>query len=121
MILGASAFYGREIKSLNLKEDIYQKTPPLLYSTELARSTKLAYMEKGKWYDKKDEKKKYINKEDTEIRTSSSKYRSMETIPLAIDLIYGLVNIRTDGKHILCATMEEKGGDFDVKIFKAGV
>lgn len=36
-------------------------------------------------------------------------------------LIYGLVNVRTDGVHILCATMEEKGNDFDVKVFQAGV
>jgi hypothetical protein len=32
-----------------------------------------------------------------------------------------LVNIRTDGQLILCATMLEKGNDFDVKIFRAGV
>ena len=36
-------------------------------------------------------------------------------------LVYGLVNIRTDGEHVLMATMEEKGTDFDVKVFRAGV
>jgi hypothetical protein len=31
------------------------------------------------------------------------------------------VNIRTDGKSILCATKEETGNDFDIKVFKAGM
>ena len=35
--------------------------------------------------------------------------------------MFGLVNIRTDGDHILLATMEEKGTDFDVKVFRTGV
>jgi hypothetical protein len=34
------------------------------------------------------------------------------------DLVYGLVNVRTDGKEILCATLEEKGDDFDVKVLR---
>jgi hypothetical protein len=31
------------------------------------------------------------------------------------------VNVRTDGEHVLCGTMEESGKDFDVKVFQAGV
>ena len=42
-------------------------------------------------------------------------------MPIATDLVYGLVNIRTDGETILCATMEESGGEFDTKLFQAGV
>jgi hypothetical protein len=45
----------------------------------------------------------------------------LERTPFSTDLVYGLVNVRTDGVHILCATMEEQGTDFDVKVFKAGV
>jgi CRP-like cAMP-binding protein len=41
--------------------------------------------------------------------------------PVATDLVYGLVNIRTDGQYILCGTMIEKGDDFDIKVFQAGV
>jgi hypothetical protein len=29
--------------------------------------------------------------------------------------------VRTDGNHVLCATLEEKGTEFDVKVFRAGV
>ena len=123
VVLGASAFYGREIKVYDTKKKEYSTTPPLIYSTELARSTKLAYMKIGKWKDNKSGKERYIHQDDTKIKTqeSKAKYRSMERMPLASGLVYGLVNIRTDGNHILCATMEESGHDFDVKIFKAGV
>ncbi len=123
VVLGASAFYGREIKVRDIKEKKYITTPPLIYSTELARSTKLAHMKIGKWIDSKTAKERYIHQDDTRIKTqeSGARYRSMERMPLASGLVYGLVNIRTDGDHILCATMEESGNDFDVKIFKAGV
>jgi hypothetical protein len=40
--------------------------------------------------------------------------------PVMVDLVYGLVNVRTDGVNILCATMVEKNNDFDVKVFRAG-
>ena len=36
-------------------------------------------------------------------------------------LVYGLVNICTDGERVLCATLDERGNDFDVKTFQAGV
>jgi hypothetical protein len=39
---------------------------------------------------------------------------------LAVDLVYGLVNVRTDGKTILLATLEEKGSEFDIRVFQAG-
>ena len=41
--------------------------------------------------------------------------------PVATRFVYGLVNVRTDGQLIMCATMLEKGNDFDVKVFRAGV
>ena len=40
--------------------------------------------------------------------------------PVATKFVYGLVNVRTDGQLIMCATMLEKGNDFDVKVFRAG-
>jgi hypothetical protein len=42
-------------------------------------------------------------------------------VPLAVDLIYGLINVRTDGTRILCAYMKEQTQDFDVQAFRAGV
>jgi len=32
-------------------------------------------------------------------------------------IIYGLVNVRTDGEKFLCATMSEKDGDWDIETF----
>jgi hypothetical protein len=49
-----------------------------------------------------------------------AKYRPLPYTPVIVDLVYGLVNVRTDGVNILCATMVEKNNDFDVKVFRAG-
>ena len=51
----------------------------------------------------------------------TARYEPLERLPISTDLVYGLVNVRTDGKSILCATMEEKGNDFDVKVIRAAV
>jgi hypothetical protein len=49
------------------------------------------------------------------------KYHPLTEVNIATDLIYGLVNIRTDGRLILCATMKETGKSFDYYAFQAGV
>ena len=36
------------------------------------------------------------------------------------ELIYGLVNIRTDGEWILCATRSELTGGFNIEVIRAG-
>jgi hypothetical protein len=38
-----------------------------------------------------------------------------------MDLIYGLINVRTDGERIMCAYMKEQSQDFDLQVFRAGV
>jgi len=119
VVMGASAFYGREIK-----DQIYKTTkPPLIYSTELARSVKLAYPTRVQ-VEESDQaggvKKTSIAANQTNIKTKYTSYQKTERSPVSTDLIYGLVNIRTDGNEIMCATMEEKGSDFDLKVFKAG-
>ena len=48
-------------------------------------------------------------------------YRRLSWLPMATDLVYGLVNVRSDGQHILCATMKEGSSDFDLQVFQAGV
>jgi hypothetical protein len=55
------------------------------------------------------------------VRGGKPEYRRMLWTPIPTGLVYGLVNVRTDGEHILCATIEEKGSDFDTKVFRAGV
>jgi hypothetical protein len=36
-------------------------------------------------------------------------------------LVYGLVGVRADEQHILCAALDVKGADLDVRLFRAGV
>lgn len=114
LLMGASGLYGRESRSA--EDDA--PMPPLLYSTELSRAVKLAHPFKiGKFADKVP-----LNPSGYRIRTDKSQdlWWPMATTNVATDLVYGLVNVRTDGKTVLCATLEEKGNDFDVKTFHAG-
>ena len=64
---------------------------------------------------------RWFSAKTTLVKSKSTNYRTLESTPIAIDLIYGLVNVRTDGKTILCATMLESGKAFDKKLFLAGV
>jgi beta-lactamase superfamily II metal-dependent hydrolase len=112
VVMGASAFYGREIKD-QVKNMV---NPPLIYSTELSRSVKLANPTRLKI----DGSTTSIAASKAEVKSSTTSYKDLDRTPIATDLIYGLVNVRTDGKEIMCATMEEKGQDFDLKVFKAG-
>lgn len=119
LLIGASGRYGREAVGGD-----NQSFPPLVYSTELARSVKLSYASsvQVKVDDETGSTTKTVLPSKTSVLTGDSvKYRPIKYTPLATDLVYGLVNVRTDGQRILCATMEEKGNDFDIKIFKAGV
>ena len=113
VVMGASGRYGRFAKGAK-----GEKLPPLLYSTELARSVKLAYagaLKVGK--------AKPIDADEARVKAEqkAARYRSFDRTPLSTDLVYGLVNVRTDGKTILCATLEERGDDWDFKVFQAGV
>jgi hypothetical protein len=56
-----------------------------------------------------------------QVRPRNGTYRRFSSTPISTDLVYGLVNIRTDGRRILCSTLEEVGTEFDVKVLQAGV
>ena len=118
IVMGASAKYGRESKS---PQGTVQA--PLLYSTELARSVNLNYPTTVKLDPDFSGPKppRWFSAKTTLVKSKSTNYRTLESTPIAIDLIYGLVNVRTDGKTILCATMLESGKAFDKKLFLAGV
>jgi len=119
ILMGASARYGRE--SFDEENNVMA---PLLYSTELARSVKLSYAKKVKVDCDKNPNTPMKSLKPSAVKVNATSrandYRNLQYMPMSVDLIYGLVNIRTDGKEILCATMEEKGSDFDIKVFKAG-
>jgi hypothetical protein len=114
-VMGASARYGRESKSAR-----GELLPPLLYSTELARSVKLDYAASVR---NTGAAQALLKAEEAEIKakSSGSKYRLLDRTPISTALVYGLVNVRTDGENIMCATMEERGNAFDIQVFRAGV
>ena len=115
-ILGASARYGREARAAG--GDLL---PPLLYSTELARSVGLAFASHARTLA---EPKQAFDPGQLEVDFDASptgSYRRLSWLPMATDLVYGLVNVRSDGQRILCATMKEGSSDFDLQVFQAGV
>jgi len=115
IVLGASARYGREAKGTD-----GETLPPLVYSTELARSVRLdfasAVREKGVEATAME-----ANRAEIKTAKQGAKYRPLARTPISTDLIYGLINVRTDGQRILCGYMKEKGSDFDILVFRAGV
>jgi len=112
-VMGASARFGRDSKSAR-----GELLPPLIYSTELARSVKLDLAASVR---KKGSKKALLQAAETEVKPEGGAYRPLDRTPISTDLIYGLVNVRTDGDRVLCATMEEQGNQFDIQVFRAGV
>jgi hypothetical protein len=117
VLMGASARYGRESRSD--RDDVQ---PPLVYSTELARSVKLAFAKEVQVVRDPPPPEKVVPAvAGVVIEDAKPPLRSLGRTPVAADLVYGLVNVRTDGQHVLCATLEEAGTEFDVKVFRAGV
>jgi beta-lactamase superfamily II metal-dependent hydrolase len=115
-ILGASARYGRDSRDLD-----GELMPPLLYSTELARSVGLGFASRARTVA---EPHVDYKPEELEAKFDDSplgNYRRLSWLPIATDLVYGLVNVRSDGQRMLCATMKEGSSDFDLRVFEAGV
>jgi beta-lactamase superfamily II metal-dependent hydrolase len=120
LVMGAIGRFGRDSKS-----DRGITYPPLMYSTELARSVTLGHAS-GVQVRKQEGTGNHFEKvkvEDTQVTAVPwrGKFRTLKEAFLSTDLTYGLVNIRTDGRYILCATRLESGKDFDYRVFQAGV
>lgn len=115
-ILGASARYGREARGTG-----GELLPPLLYSTELARSVGLGFATRARTLAEPRQTFEPAQLEVGFDATPAGRYRRLSWTPMATDLVYGLVNVRSDGQRILCATMKEGSSDFDLQVFQAGV
>jgi beta-lactamase superfamily II metal-dependent hydrolase len=107
---------------------------PLVYSTEIARSIQLGRITKitAPEFSLSDG-----SKEDVELNAASHlamiEYEKTEAGALqpqtrdrplkgsytVAGVVYGLVNVRTDGKKILCATRDETSATFAVKTFNS--
>ena len=97
---------------------------PLVFSTELARSvslgkpTQLNACSGGSCqeYDGADLKESTITYRETKsgARYSKKGTKRIANSMIVADLIYGLVNVRTDGSKLLCATLDEKDKDWRI-------
>lgn len=99
---------------------------PLVYSTELARSALFGdvtsiTMRDDTEFDSKaltGAKVSYLVRKPGALRaTKGSRY--LRSTYVVAGLVYGLVNVRTDGDTILCATMNEGDGSWTIKTFES--
>ena len=96
---------------------------PLVYSTEISRSFKIGKMEQlkvlssGETFDNNTEIDVTYKETNAGDLRPATKTKSFWDKKIVGGIIYGLVNVRTDGKKILCATMSEKGSEWDIKTF----
>jgi hypothetical protein len=98
---------------------------PLIYSTELARSINLGRPTKVT-ITRNDETIKIeagkLNTIEVEAKVTKAGdinpttiKRQLNQTNIVAGLIYGLVNVRTDGETILCATLNEKDNTWQLK------
>ncbi|NUQ25448.1 MAG: hypothetical protein HUU34_15990 [Saprospiraceae bacterium] len=96
---------------------------PLVYSTEISRSYKIGSIKLLRLKDRNEVLEPNTAIDVTYKETNagdlkpSTKTKSFWDKKIVGGIIYGLVNVRTDGKKILCATMSEKDGAWDIKTF----
>lgn len=112
-LVGASGFYGREYTA-----DDGKSYPPLVYSTELARSTNLKFPSKIRTRENADDTNYVTHFASNSLIQAQGEdfYRKLLFVPMVSDLSYGLVSVRTDGERILIATSKEAGNNFDIDI-----
>ena len=113
-IVAASALTGHKL----IKDD--RVVTPLIYSTEIARSYKITQPEKlildengvDKTYNSSNKKAKLQFTSSGQVRT-----RDFWQTMFVSGIVYGLVNVRTDGEKILCATMSETKREWEIETF----
>jgi beta-lactamase superfamily II metal-dependent hydrolase len=105
---------------------------PLVFCTEISRSVRMAdpyeVDYKGYQLNGQDIDIKLLDKTKTEIwyerQTSpglkpSKKKKPMKAVHIIDGIVYGLVNVRTDGNTILCATLNEGKRKWEIKKFQS--
>ena len=103
---------------------------PLVYSTEIARSVSLGNPTKVSVPDGQGGKvtaqgsalkQVVVNLEETKAGDLNprKKTRSLGSTRIVAGIVYGLVNVRTDGKKILCAVMNEKDHSWQIKTIES--
>lgn len=83
---------------------------PLLYSTELSRSVRLRSDMKAYSRSKNDDDEweyKKLTSVHLKGGKSADKHLPLNNVRIADKLTYGLINVRTDGKKVMIAVLEE--------------
>lgn len=120
-IVAASALTGH----LELKDD--KVITPLVYSTEISRSVRfgkpvaLSDTKDGIKQDIKGKDKPWVHFEETAAGAlrASKGVKQLPRMHVVPGVVYGLVNVRTDGEKIICATLNEGSANFNVRSFSA--
>ncbi|RPI44343.1 MAG: hypothetical protein EHM59_13090 [Betaproteobacteria bacterium] len=120
-VVSASAVTG------NVKVDADELHTPLIYSTEISRSVRVgridslamngnALDEAGLIAAKARVGYKEVNAGDLKPANGT---RRLAGSYVVTGVVYGLVNVRTDGERILCATLNEKKRTWDWSVFES--
>jgi hypothetical protein len=120
-VVSASAVTG------NVSVDADELRTPLIYSTEISRSFRVGSMdslsmngtvldEAGLTAAKARVGDKEVNAGDLKPATGT---RRLAGSYVVTGIVYGLVNVRTDGDRILCATLNEKNRTWDWAVFES--
>jgi beta-lactamase superfamily II metal-dependent hydrolase len=105
-------------------------TTPLVYSTEIARSVRIGRASKvlGKIRDAAGQIIQEVELDPADVTVfydeigagdlaAKKGTKRLDSIRVIPGIIYGLVNVRTDGDTILCANLNEKNSTWDIKKF----
>lgn len=124
-IVAASALSGhREVQGDEV-------VTPLIYSTEISRSTRLGRPTHVRHTNLKDESGNELKIADLshtkvgyEVTKSgdlhpTARERFLASKMIADGIVYGLVNVRTDGDRILSATLNEARPTWDVRVIRS--
>lgn len=130
-ILSASALTGRAL----LSADGHSLVAPLVYATEIARSVKLTRIKAldeyaavqpvvpdpaqnpVDSYSSADDRRRFRLKFGGD-RRQTSHYPRLDQAWAVSGLVYGLVNVRTDGERLFFALREESGSNWSIAVIE---
>lgn len=124
-IVAASGITGR----VYVRDD--ELITPLIYSTEVSRSVSFGEPTRLVHQDLTDEDGNILSIEDLDQTTvhytvkkagdlsAQARSREFGRMKVVDGVVYGLVNVRTDGQRIFCATLNEKKSKWDYETFES--
>jgi len=124
-IVAASGITGR----VYVRDD--ELITPLIYSTEVSRSVSFGEPTRLVHQDLTDENGNILSVEDLDQTTvhytvkkagdlsAQARSREFGRMKVVDGVVYGLVNVRTDGQRIFCATLNEKKSKWDYETFES--